>query len=156
MCSLPSPAVSPQREQRPVARLAVVARSETVRRGQVVPVYGESAWVRRPTPRPNGWAGAVLVIGGTAYAAESFHLGLGDGGPYCQVVDLRKADGTHYRLTFGPGGDHCDCAHHVFRGVVCKHLATVRASLDWLEAAERDEWADALDAQLPDPADIPF
>jgi hypothetical protein len=39
------PAGQPER----VAHLNCVARSETVRRGEVVPVYGASCWTRRPT-----------------------------------------------------------------------------------------------------------
>jgi hypothetical protein len=61
---------------------------------------------------------------------------------------LVKPDGTQYRIVFGPDSPDgsCDCAHSCFRGVVCKHLAAVRAALDWLEQAERDEWAVAIAA----------
>jgi hypothetical protein len=127
-------------------RLDVTARSETVRGGEVRPVYMASAWLKRPARRENGWHGAELVIEGTGYAAESFHTDDGEGRVW-QIVDLRKDGGTHYRLTFGPDGDLCDCPHRVFRGVTRKHAATVRAALDWLETRERLQWEAAAAAR---------
>jgi len=144
---------APQREP----RLAVTARAETVKRGRLLPVYADGTWTKRPAPRPTGWHGAELVIGGTVYAAESFHTG-DDFGNHWQIVDLFKPDGTHYRLTFGPDGEQCDCPHATYRGCRCKHVATVRAALDWLEERERLEWeaAVAVAALDGDQAAAPF
>ena len=67
-------------------------------------------------------------------------------------MDLRQPDGTHYRLTLGPQ-DACDGPHATYRSLACKHLASVRAALEWLEEAERREWSEALDRRpLPDGA----
>src|SRR5207244_1504513 len=99
--------------------------------------------------------GALLLIDGTAYDAEGFFCPDGDAGPVWLVVDLRKPDGTHYRLTLGHGDDQCDCPHMTYRSLRCKHLAGVQAALAWLEDAERAEWADALERQ-PQPASAPF
>jgi hypothetical protein len=137
MCTVPQTPT-----QSKPARLDLCCRSETVKRGEVRPVYKESAWLRQPTPRRNGWTGAVLDIEGTTYSAECFFVA--DAGHVWQIVDLTKRDGTTYRLSFGRGGEHCDCPQSVYRRCRCKHVATVRAALDWLEAKERAEWADAV------------
>jgi hypothetical protein len=129
----------------PAGRLDVTARSETVRR--VVPVYGASCWTRRPTARPNGWGGAELVIGGTVYKAESCWFDDADGRVW-QIADLFKAGGKHIRVLFGadcPDGS-CDCEQATYRGVTCKHVAAVRAALDWLGAVEQEEWEAAIAA----------
>jgi hypothetical protein len=147
---------------RPTAatRLDVTARAETVRGGEVVPAYSDAAWTPRPTPRPNGWTGALLVIGDTTYSAESSWYDDGQG-HHWQVVDLRKPDDKHLRIVFGPGAPDgsCDCEHATYRGATCKHLAAVRVALDWLERTERDEWEAAIAAvpgARPDDVDLPF
>jgi len=139
MCSLQERA-----SRRKLTPQDIVCRSETVRRGEVLPVGNVCRWVARPEPHGTGWPNAVLEGNGTLYAASGFHTDNGEG-VWWLVVDLRKEDGTHYRLTFGPDGEHCSCPQYTFRGCCCKHRAVVRAALDWLEQAERSDWSDALD-----------
>lgn len=119
--------------------------SETVKQGEVQKVKNLCQWVKRPVVCPGGWHQAVLSINGEPYAASSFCTGDESTGSWWQVVDLRKPDGTHYRLTFGPDGDHCDCPHSVYRNLLCKHPKAVRAALEWLERVERaeQEWRSA-------------
>ncbi len=117
----------------------VACQSETVKRGEVQPVKNVCKWVVRPLRTNAGWAGAVLSINGTEYAAECF-LAVDDSGRVTQVIDLRKDADTHYRLTFRGTEAHCDCPQATYRQCRCKHSAAVRAALDFLEAKEREEW----------------
>jgi hypothetical protein len=137
---------------------AVIVHHETVRRGEVVDAEARVRWVKRPEARPMGWHNAALEIDGTAYDAECFFTTDDDTGHVWQVIDLRKPDGEHYRLTIGPDGTLCDCAHTTFRGVVCKHAAVVLEALDRLEALERAEWEAATAGPARDfaRADVPF
>lgn len=144
---------------------ADLCQSETIKGGEVQKVRNICRWVERPTLRDNGagWHKAVLSINGDLYGAESFWTSDDDAGHAWQIVDLRKLDGTHYRLSFGPDGEHCDCPAAVYRGCICKHTAAVKAALAWLEERERLEWelsratADvtdhAADADFNDPSD---
>ncbi len=97
-------------------------------------------WIVRPSLTSTGWGRAVLAINGTPYRAECMFCPDGDTGLIHQVIDLRKMDGTHYRVIFDPSGDvSCDCQSATYRDGPCKHGRAVRASLDWLvrlEAAE--------------------
>lgn len=107
--------------------------SETVKQGHLIPVTHDVKWVKRPVD-----CVGVLSIAGTLY-----HVTLSDvsDGPYhWQIVDLR-CDDKHYRLTYGPDGEHCDCGHASFRACRCKHIGAVKVALQWLEVLERAEWA---------------
>jgi SWIM zinc finger len=121
----------------------VIVPTETVRRGEVQTAEARVRWRKRPYPRPQGWHNAALEINGTVYAAECFFTTDDDTGHVWQVIDLRRPDGEHYRLTIGPDGTRCDCPPATYRGVVCKHVAAVEEALDQLESLERAEWAAA-------------
>jgi hypothetical protein len=121
----------------------ITVHSETVRRGEVQDAEARVRWLMRPDPRPQGWHNAALEINGTAYNAECSFTADDDTGHVWQVIDLRRPDGEHYRLTIGPDGTRCDCPHATYRDVVCKHAAAVEEALDQLEALERAEWAAA-------------
>src|SRR4051794_27011277 len=113
---------------------SVIVPTQTIRRGEVHDAEARVRWLKRPEPRPIGWHNATLEIDGTSYAAECFFTADDDTGHVWQVIDLRKPDGEHYRLTIGPDGTLCDCPHAVYRGVVCKHAAGVLEALDQLDA----------------------
>jgi hypothetical protein len=152
------PAAAARRQPRPAQPTPHgAATSRTVHGGAVVPAPHGWAWVKRPEWLPDGrpgWHDALLLIDGTVYDAEAAFITDGDSGHHRLIVDLRQPDSTHYRLVLGPQ-DACDCPHATYRSLTCKHVACVRAALDWLDEAERREWSEALD-RAPDPAGGPF
>ncbi len=136
--------------QRPPARPAPhgAAASRTARGAEVLDAPHGRAWARRPVARANGWGDALLLIDGTAYDAAASFATDGEGGHHWLVMDLRRPDGTYYRLALGPR-DACDCPHATDRSLACEHLACVRAAVDWLADAERREWSESLDRAGP-------
>lgn len=117
----------------------------TARQSLRKPTAPAFAWIVRPTARPMGWGDAALRIGTTVYAAECQFVD-DDGGCFT-IVDLRKADGEHYRLIVSPDGTpSCDCPDAVYRDrpTECKHSINVRAACEAMEAMEREEWEDGL------------
>src|SRR5947208_16026210 len=97
-----------------VVQTLVGCESETRRRGAVEAVRNVCRWVVRPLRRDNGWAGAVLSINAVEYAAECF-LAADGAGRVTQVIDLRKDEYTHYRLTFIGSEASCDCPQATYR-----------------------------------------
>src|SRR5690242_20457363 len=97
MHTVPASPARPQRQP-------VTVCCETVRRGRVESAEARVRWLARPEPRTvgYGWHRGAVEISGTAYAIEATFTHDGDGRHWL-VVDLRKADGTHYRLTLGQG-----------------------------------------------------
>lgn len=150
MSTLPARTVRRQRQSTPTGP----ATSRTVQKGEVVPAPHGWAWLRRPDPRPHGWANGLLLIDGTPYDAGAQHVD-DEHGYHWLVVDLKKTDGTTYRLCLGHGACECDCAHSVYRKLPCKHSASLQAAIAWLDDREHQDWLDAVDASL-DPVDAPF
>src|SRR5262249_14953198 len=137
IATLPVRAVQPQ---------PITVHCETTRRGAVEDAEARVRWLRRPQARPDGRHNAILEVNGTPSPAEAFHTDDGEGRRWL-VIDRGKVaangltlDAEHYRLTRGPDGEHCDCPHATYRGVLCKHTAGVVLALDQLDALERAEW----------------
>jgi hypothetical protein len=128
--------------------------SQTVKSGQVQTVTNQVRWLRRPQVRPQGWGFALLAIDHSVYKAEA-SWAAAEAGVAFQFVDLTRVDtGDVYHLTLGHADDQCSCPHQQFRGVVCRHLAAVRAALAWLETRERAEWELAAALQALGEADV--
>jgi hypothetical protein len=141
MNNLPAPAAARHVNRTPAG---FCCQSETVKAGEVQTVRNVGHWLRRPVPRTNGWHNGLLTINGLTYRAEC-NFAAGESGIVFQVVDLRRLDtGDAYRLVIGHGDDSCSCPHHQYRGVVCKHINSLRAALVALEEWERLEWNAAV------------
>jgi hypothetical protein len=114
--------------------------SQTIKADELLSVTHDVFWLRRPQVREDGWHHGILSINGLSYKAEC-NFAAGESGIVFQVVDLVRLDsGDAYRLTLGHGEEQCTCPHSQYRGVVCKHINSLRAALAWLEEAERLEW----------------
>jgi hypothetical protein len=114
--------------------------SQTIKSGELLSVTHDVFWLRRPQVRENGWNHALLSIDGRHYKAECT-FAAGESGCVFQVIDLNRLDsGESYRVTLGHGEEQCSCPHHQYRGVVCKHINSLRAALVALEEQERLEW----------------
>jgi hypothetical protein len=140
----------------------VTCHCQTVRRGRVESAEARTRWLRRPTPRPQGWHQAIVEVNGVVYLAEG-HFHCDDDGRSWLIVDLRKAnDRKHVRVILGQGDDHCDCEAATCRPqAVCKHRAAVAELLDQLDGLEQaecllDEAQSYLDALAAVGPPLPF
>lgn len=96
------------------------------------------AWVQCPTVKPMGWENGILAINGTPYVVECGFCEDEEGHTW-SIIDLRKADGTHYRLCVDPQGTPaCDCPDAICRRreSVCKHAVAVREACEQLNRTE--------------------
>jgi hypothetical protein len=90
-------------------------------------------WLLRPQVDLVGY----LAINGAAYQVreQQFEYETGMAG---RLWDLRKPDGTTYRLTLNHDGDlACDCPDATYRGRACKHVHAVQAAYEQLDREER-------------------
>jgi hypothetical protein len=116
------------------------AKSNTVRKGEIVPQGHVCRWITLPTPTANGWTGGKIVIDGSSYDVSASHEVADDGGAF-EYVQLRRWDGETYTLCLGRGVEQCSCPHHVYRhNLRCKHIAGVAAAMEALEQIERAAW----------------
>ncbi len=127
-----------------------VTRNQTNRRPAAT-AFPAWEWLMQPV---NGQA--FLALAGTAYlvAEAQFDHSNGQGG---RLWELRKADGTTYRLAVDVEGElACDCPDALYRHRehTCKHATCLRAALADLDRrAALDHFLRACE---PVPADVPF
>jgi hypothetical protein len=143
----------------------VTCHCQTVRRGRVESTEARTRWLRRPTPRPQGWDQAIVEVNGVVYLAAG-HFHSDDDGRSWLIVDLHKAnDRKHVRVILGQGDDHCDCEAATYRPqAVCKHRAAVAELLDQLDRLEQAErllaeaqsYLERIEAVGPPPDFDPF